>query len=104
MARQRLSSPRWQTAQTPQPIQGSASMFCADLDALGVRPDRHHFADVFVAERDRQLHAAVLQAHALAAAEVEIAVGEMQVAVADAGRQHLEQHLRALRLAASAPR
>ena len=62
-------------------------MRVADLDALGVGADRHHFADVLVPERHRQLHAAVLQAHALAAAEIEIAVGEMQVAVADAGGQ-----------------
>ena len=70
----------------------------AYLDALGVGPDRHHFADVLVAERHRQLHAAVLQAHALAAAEIEIAVGKMQVAVADAGGEHLQQDLRAGRL------
>ncbi len=65
----------------------------ADLDALRVGPDRHHLADVLVAERHRQLHAAVFEAHALAAAEIEIAVGQMQVAVADAGGQHLQQHL-----------
>src|SRR6185295_12243940 len=39
------------------------------------------------------LHAAVLQAHALAAAEIEPAVGEMQIAVADAGGDDLQQHL-----------
>ena len=73
----------------------------ADLDALRLRPDRHHLADVLVAERHRQLHAAVVQAQALAAAEIEIAVGQMQIAVADAGRQHLQQDLGAGRLAAS---
>jgi hypothetical protein len=70
----------------------------ADFDSLGLRSDCDHLADVLVAERHRQLHAAVFQAHALAAAEIEIAVGQMQVAVADAGGQHLEQHLGAGRL------
>ena len=37
MARQRFSSPRWQTAQAPQPIQGCASRAVADLDALARR-------------------------------------------------------------------
>ena len=98
MARQRLSSPRWQTAHSPQPIQGCDQHAVADLDALGVGPDRDHLADILVAERHRQLHAAVVQAQLLAAAEIEIAVGQMQIAVADAGGQHLQQHLGARRL------
>jgi hypothetical protein len=70
----------------------------ADFRTLSLRPDRHHLADILVAERDRQLHAAIFQAHPLAATEIEIAVGQMQVAVADAGCQNFEQHLTALRL------
>ena len=59
MARQRFSSPRWQTAQVPQPIQGCASRRSPTLTPCASRPDRHHLADVLVAERHRQLHAAV---------------------------------------------
>ena len=51
-----------------------------------------------MAERDWQLHAALDDAQLLAAAEVEVAVGQMQVAVADAGGEHLQQHLGAGRL------
>ncbi len=69
-----------------------------DLDAFGIGPDGDHLADILVAERYRQLHAAVGDAQFLAAAEIEIAVGKMQVAVADAGGQHLEQHFGALGL------
>ena len=104
MARQRFSSPRLQTAQSPQPIQGCASRRSPILTPCACGPDRHHLADVLVAERHRQLHAAIGEAHALAAAEIEIAVGEMQVAVADAGGQHLQQHLGAGRLGRRAAR
>ena len=67
----------------------------ADLDAARVWTDGHHFTDVLMAERHRQLHAAVFETHALSAAEVEIAVGQVQIAVTDAGGQHLQQHFRA---------
>ncbi len=70
----------------------------SDLDALGLGADSHHLADVLVPERHRQLHAAVLQAHPLAAAKIEIAVGEVQIAVADAGGENLQQDLGAGRL------
>ena len=76
----------------------------ADLDAFGVRAGRDHLADILVAERHRQLHAAVGEAHPLAAAEVEPAVRQMQIAVADAGGQNFQQNFAALRLAASAAR
>src|SRR5262249_1127193 len=39
----------------------------ADAHALGVRSGRHHLADILMAERDRQLHAAVGETKALAA-------------------------------------
>ena len=70
----------------------------ADLDALGIRTDRHHLADILVAERDRQLHAAIGKAQLLAAAEIEPAVRQMKIAVADAGSEHFQQDLAALRL------
>ena len=70
----------------------------ADRHAARLRADRHDLADVLMAERDRQLHSALDDAQALAAAEIEVAVGQMQIAVADAGGEHLEQHLGAGRL------
>ena len=98
MAVQRLSSLRWHAAHLPQPIHGSASMRWPTLTPLASRPDGDHLADVLVAERYRQLHAALFHAQAVAAAEIEIAVGQMQVAVADAGGQNLQQDFGALRL------
>ena len=41
-------------------------------------------------KRYRQLHAAIGETEALAAAEIEPAVGEMQVAVANTRRERLE--------------
>src|SRR5579872_6936929 len=70
----------------------------ADRHAFGVRSNRHHLADILMPERQRQLHAAVGEAEPFAAAEIEPTVGEMQVAVADARRQHFEQHFAAGRL------
>src|SRR6516165_3362734 len=69
-----------------------------DLDALRVRSDRHHLANILVPERHWQLHAAFGETQALAAAKIEPAIGEMQIAMADARREHFKQHLRALRL------
>src|SRR5260370_24664539 len=62
-----------------------------DLDALRVRSSRHHLADILLPERHRQFHAAVGEIPALPSAKIEPAIGEMQVAVADARRQHLYQ-------------
>ena len=70
----------------------------ADLDALGIRTDGHHLADILVTKRDRQLHAAIGKAHFLAAAEIEPAFRQMKIAVADAGRENFQQDLAALRL------
>jgi hypothetical protein len=67
----------------------------ANLDALGVRAESHHLADILVAQRHRQFHAAVGKAHALTATEIKIAVREMQIAVADPGGQNLQQHFTA---------
>ena len=70
----------------------------ANFNALDLGSDGHHFANVFVPERHRQIHAAILQTHPLAAAKIEIAVGEVQVAVADPGGEDLQEHLGAGRL------
>lgn len=66
------------------------------LDAFGFRPDRYDLADILMPERKRQLHATFGQTQAFAAAEIEIAICQMQIAMADARREHLEQYLRAL--------
>ena len=67
----------------------------AHLDAFRVGTEGDHLADVLVAERHRQLHAAVGEAHLLAAAEIEIPVRQMQIAVTDAGRQNFQQNFAA---------
>ncbi len=69
----------------------------ADLDAIGVGAERLHHADDLVAEREGQLRPELAQLHALAVAEIEVAVVDVQIAVADAGRGDAQQHLGALR-------
>ena len=70
----------------------------ADLHAFGVRAELGDAADDLVPHRQRQHDAAVLQRHVLAAAEVVIAVPDVQVGVADAAMRHLDQHLGAFGL------
>ena len=70
----------------------------ADLHALGVRADRDHFADIFVAHGQRELHAAIGQLQPLATAQVVITLPDMQIAMTNAGRQDLQQDLAAGRL------
>src|SRR5262245_43302339 len=59
----------------------------ANLDACGVGAEGNDFADVFVAQRNREFHTAIGKTHSLTAAQVKPAVGEVQIAVADAGSQ-----------------
>src|SRR6185503_16464274 len=70
----------------------------ADLDSLSVRAECDDLADIFVTECNRKLHAAIGKAHPLAAAQIEPAIGEVQIAVADARGQDLQQNLCAFRL------
>src|SRR6516164_2064441 len=70
----------------------------ADAHALSIRSNRHDLADILMAERHRQLHATVGETEPLAAAEIEPAIGEMKIAMADASRERFEQHLVAGRL------
>src|SRR5262249_43594557 len=70
----------------------------ADLDAFGIRTDRHHFTDILVAERHRQPHAAIGKAELFAAAEIKPPLREMNIAVADTRCQNLQQNLAAFRL------
>jgi hypothetical protein len=51
-----------------------------------------------VAERERRQAAALLDVEALAAAEIEVPVPDMQVRMAHAGARNAHQHLAALRL------
>ena len=70
----------------------------ADLHALRVRAELGDAADDFVAHRERQHHAAVLQRHPLAAPDIVIAFPDVQIGVADATMGHLEQHFGAFGL------
>ena len=70
----------------------------ADLRARGLGPDRHHFPDDLVAERVRQLEPKLFQLELVAAAEIEIALLQVQVAVAHPTGLHPHQDLGALRL------
>ena len=82
----------------PQPIHGCGQPASPTLTPLASGPKATHLADILVAKRHRQLHATIRQAHPLAAAQIEPAVGEMQIAVANAGCQDLQQHFAAVRL------
>ena len=75
---------------------GKGRIAVADLHALGIGADGHHFALDLMAERVRQLHAP--QRQLVAAAQIEIAVMDMNVGMADAGVLDLQQHLGALGL------
>src|SRR5262245_38443460 len=69
-----------------------------DLDSLGLRTKRDHFADILVTESNGQLHAPVGKTQALAAAKVEITFRQVDIAMADTGRQDLQQNFAAGRL------
>jgi hypothetical protein len=69
----------------------------ADFDAGRVRPERDDLAGDLVPHRERQVHAARLERDLLTAAEIEMPVPDMHVAVADAGSLHPQQHLVAFR-------
>src|SRR5262245_44640541 len=69
-----------------------------DLDSLGLRTKRDNFADILVAESDGQLHAPVGKTQALAPAEIEIPFRQVDIAMADAGRQDFQQDFAAGRL------
>ena len=66
-----------------------------DPNVFRIRPCRNDLADILVPERDGQRHAAVRETEPLAATEIEPAVGEMQIAVADSRCKHFKQNLRA---------
>ena len=70
----------------------------ADLDALGVGADGDDFADILMPHGQRQFDAAIGELEPLAAAEIVVAFPDMQVAMADAGGDDLEQDLGAGRL------
>ena len=83
----------YRTSATTDP--GIDQPLVTNLDAARLGADRDHLADILVAHGERQLHAAILQTEYLSAAEIVKTFPDMQVAMTDAGRQHLEQHLAA---------
>ncbi len=62
---------------------------------LASGPELRDATDDLVSHRERQHHAAVLQRHLLAAADVVIAFPDVQavVGMTDAAMRHLDQHL-----------
>ena len=65
----------------------------ADADALGFGADGDHLADILVAHGERQFHAAILQLQLLAAADVVIAVPDVEIGMADASRHHAQDDI-----------
>ena len=63
----------------------------ANLDAFGIGPDGDDLADILMTHGQRQFNAAIAELQLLAAAQVVIAVPNMQIAVADARGNHFEQ-------------
>jgi hypothetical protein len=70
----------------------------ADPNADCVRSELRHAADDLMPHRKRQHDAAILQRHPLAAADIVVALPDVQIGVTDAAMRHLDQHLGALRL------
>src|SRR5512145_2831207 len=68
---------------------------CADRRRQCIGSRRDDSAERLVAERYRRMHAAIAHVQALAAAENEIAVANMGVAVAHAAVLEFDEHLRA---------
>ena len=85
-------------AQAPQPIHGYDQHAVADLDALRLGPTATTSPAFSWPSVTGSFMPRSSNLQALAAAQIEIAVREMQVAVADAGGQHFEQHLRTVGL------
>src|SRR5262249_48927857 len=67
----------------------------ADRDPGRIRAECDDLAGDLVPHRERQLHAARLERNLPAAAEIEMSVPDVHVAVADARRLDPQQHLRA---------
>src|SRR6266850_4696359 len=65
----------------------------ADLRILRVRPGRYPGAVGLMAQRHRRMHPAIAHVETLSAAEVEIALADVHVAVAHAAILQLQQHL-----------
>src|SRR5215471_5704224 len=68
-----------------------------DLHPLCFGAELLHDAERFVSKREGRNAASILHVEALAAAEIEVAVPNMQVAVADAGARDANEGLGALR-------
>jgi hypothetical protein len=70
----------------------------ADLDPRGLWPECGHFACDLVPHRERQMHAARFERDLLPPAQIEEAVPDMDVAMADPRRLDAQQHLLAFGL------
>ena len=94
---QRFSSPLAQSRHWPQPIQGNTACFFPISSFGDVGTDFVDDAGDLVAERERQRHAA-RGVEPLAAAEIGIAVLDVQVGMAEPAAFDADQHFAALRL------
>src|SRR5215469_13647549 len=65
----------------------------SNLDAGGSRPERCHLASDFVSHCEREVHAARFQRDLPLAAQIEVAIPDMDVAMAYPGRLNAQQHL-----------
>ena len=70
----------------------------ADADTARLTTNRNHAPHILMAECERQLQAAVGEPHHLAAADIIHAFPEMDVAMANSGCGHLQQHFGSRRL------
>src|SRR5215467_10779083 len=68
-----------------------------DLDARGLRSERHNLACDFVSHRERQVHAARFKRDGSLPAQIEVPVPNVDVAMADPGRLDAQQHFLSLR-------
>src|SRR5262245_6802868 len=77
---------------------GVDELFLPDAHAASPRPQGLHDAERLVAERKRRHAATLLDVEALAAAEIEVAIPDVQVGVAHARARDSHEHLGSLRL------
>src|SRR5207253_1797581 len=70
----------------------------ADFDPASAGPERFDDAERLVAEREGRNAAALLHVEALAAAEIEVALPDVEIGVADAGARDAHEHLGSLGL------
>jgi len=95
-AEQLLTSPTHRAFAATDPRVGDHLI--ADVDPRGLRTECGHFARDLVPHRERQMHAARFERDLLPPAQIEEAVPDMDVAMANPCRLDAQQHLLAFGL------